>query len=223
MTEQGDQGHSRAVEDYIKQIYKLTQHGQRATTNAIAERMSLGAGTVSGMLRYLASAGLISHERYYGAALTQKGEALALRMIRRHRLIELFLVRMVGFGWDEVDHDADRLEHAVSDRFVDRIDELLGHPDVDPHGAPIPDARGRIIAQDYRLLSTLPVGSSALVKRVADHDIRLLRQLEELGIQLDCKITIKQIDPFGVRTVRIGKKEASLAAEATELIHVALE
>lgn len=212
--------HSRAVEDYVKHIYKLTQEGDRATTKSLADRMSLGQGTVSGMVKQLAARGLVKHVPYYGVQLTDAGNALALRMVRRHRLIELFLVKTLGFGWHEVDDDAEQLEHAVSDRLIERMDAFLGRPNVDPHGAPIPDAQGQIDQQNFKPLTALSPGQSGEVKRVADSESDLLEFLREQGIQLNARLKVTATGPFGSLQVRIGKKEMRLPREAAERIAV---
>lgn len=217
-----NQPHSRAVEDYVKYIYKLTQEGGRATTKALAEKMSLGQGTVSGMLKQLATRGLAKHVPYYGVQLTNAGNELALRMVRRHRLLELFLVKTLGFGWHEVDDDAERLEHAVSDRMIDRIDELLGRPNVDPHGAPIPTAEGQIDEQDFKTLAELAPGEVGEVRRVADSQSEFLEFLREQGIKLHGKVRVTATGPFGSMQVKIGKRETQLPREAAERIAVSV-
>ncbi len=214
--------HSRAVEDYVKQIYKLTEAGDRATTKALADRMALGQGTVSGMIKQLAARGLVQHEPYYGAQLTDAGRDLAMCMIRRHRLLELFLVKTLGLGWHEVDDDAERLEHAVSDQLIEKIDDYLGHPDVDPHGAPIPTAEGQIREQDFRPLSEMEPGESGLVKRVADSESELLEFLREQGLKLNGRVKVMSAGPFGSVQVRVGKREMQLPREAAERIAVAV-
>jgi len=212
--------HSVAVEDYIKHIWKLNLQGRRATTKAIADRLDLGNGTVSGMLKQLASRGLIEYEPYYGAHLSDAGEKLALRIIRRHRLIELFLVETLGLGWDEVDTAAERMEHAVSDDLVDRIDQFLGRPQVDPHGAPIPQADGQFEQQNYRRLSDLKPDESGVVRRVSDSEPKFLQYLDSIGVSLGVTIQVLAPGPFGSMDVRIGRKKAHLAREITQRIHV---
>lgn len=212
--------HSRAVEDYVKHIYKLSQIGNKATTKALAQRMGLGQGTVSGMIKQLAQRGLVEHEPYYGVKLTDAGRTLAMRMIRRHRLLELFLVRTLGAGWDEVDEDAERLEHAVSDRLVDRIDAYLGHPEVDPHGAPIPTAEGRLEPQNFQRLSELEVGHRGIIRRVADSDPQFLQYLHEQGLNLGQPVEVIATGPFGAMQVRAGRQSTHLPREAADSIFV---
>lgn len=223
MADQDPPIHSRAVEDYVKQIYKLVSERQRATTKKLAERMELGQGTVSGMLKQLAARGLVAHRPYRGVELTDDGHQLAMRMIRRHRLMELFLVRTLGYAWHEVDDDAERLEHAVSDRMIDRIDRLLGHPDVDPHGAPIPTAGGTVADQDFRALAELSPGQAGLIRRVVDSDPHFLEFLHEQGLQLNERVEVISAGPFGSLRIRTGEAETSLPREATERIAVESE
>ncbi|MHC4994829.1 MAG: metal-dependent transcriptional regulator [Planctomycetota bacterium] len=212
--------HSIAVEDYIKHIWKIQQLGERATTKALAERMGLGRGTVSGMLKQLASRGLVEHTRYYGAELTEEGRLLALRVIRRHRLIELFLVQTLGLGWDEVDQDAERLEHAVSERLIERIDEYLGHPIADPHGAPIPSAGGAMPVQGYEALANVPPGTTVVVSRVSDSDPEFLRYLRNLSVALGSRLKVVEVGPFGTMQLKIGRQDIQLPREATQRIFV---
>lgn len=213
--------HSIAVEDYIKHIWKLQTAGRRASTKAIAERMELGRGTVTGMLQQLAARGLVEYEPYYGVRLTDAGEQLALRQIRRHRLIELFLVQTLGLGWEQVHRDAERLEHAVSDELIEQMDEYLGYPDVDPHGAPIPTAAGTLAQQDLRALSELKRGDTAQVRRVSDREPRFLTYLNDAGIELNSTVKVISVDALGLMKVRVAAREIHLPHEATSRIFVA--
>ncbi len=215
--------HSRAVEDYVKHIYKLSSEDRKATTKELADRMALGQGTVSGMLKQLAARGLVEHKPYKGVELTDRGRRLAVRMIRRHRLIELFLVEKLGYAWHEVDDDAERLEHAVSDRLVERIDKLLGHPDVDPHGAPIPTASGQVASQDFRVLAELGPGEAGVIRRVADSDPQFLEFLHDRGLHLNERVEVVATGPFGSLHIRVEDRETSLPREATERIAVEAE
>ncbi|MDX1564915.1 MAG: metal-dependent transcriptional regulator [Phycisphaeraceae bacterium] len=212
--------HSAAVEDYIKQIWKLQRKGTSATTKAIAERLELGRGTVSGMLKHLADRNLVDHEPYRGVRLTEAGEKLALQMVRRHRLIELFLVRTLGLGWEQVHRDAERIEHAVSEQLIETIDRYLGRPDTDPHGAPIPNASGQFEPQHFQNLNGLEPGSRGRVRRVADSDPQFLRHLDSLNLGLGCELKVLEIDPFGSMKVELEGKPIHLAREATERIQV---
>lgn len=220
MTDSTSDRHSIAVEDYIKHIWKVQQLGERATTKALSERMGLGRGTVSGMLKQLASRGLVEHTRYYGAELTEEGRLLALRVIRRHRLIELFLVQTLDMGWDEVDRDAERLEHAVSDTLIERIDAYLGHPIADPHGAPIPSAGGAMPEPDYNALANIAPNELVVVSRVSDSDPEFLRYLRNLGVALGSRMQVVEVGPFGTMRLKIGRQDIQLPREATQRIFV---
>ncbi len=186
-----------AVEDYVKVIYAHTEwQPQHITTGLLAARLGLAASSVTEMVKKLVSQGLAVHEPYGAIELTPDGTALALRMLRRHRLIETWLVRQVGYGWDEVHDEAEVLEHAVSDRLLDALDAQLGHPTRDPHGDPIPAADGTIQVSDAVLLADAPQGG--VVVRISDRDPVLLRQLEADGIVVDFVIDVARRDGLSV-------------------------
>ncbi len=212
--------HSPAVEDYIKHIYKLSTQGEKATTKAIAEKMGLGDGTVSAMLRQLDSRGLLLLEPYRGVELTEEGRRLALRMIRRHRLIELFLVKVLNLEWDEVDSEAERLEHAFTDTLIERLDAFLGYPDVDPHGAPIPDDKGKVARQNFIPLQQAQPGRQVTIRRVSDDDPDFLKYLKDMGLHLNSTLTVQAIGPFGAMQLKLGDKDIHLAREATQRIFI---
>ena len=180
------------VEDYLKCILLEGERGaaDRVPTGQIAAALAVTPGTVTSMLKTLADSGLVDYEAYAGAELTAHGRQLALHVLRRHRLIELFLVRLLGFDWSEVHDEADRLEHAVSERVVERLDELLGHPEVDPHGDPIPTAAGEIDSPGTTPLDALEVGARARVARIADQVPEFLRLIERLGLVPGVKLRI---------------------------------
>jgi DtxR family transcriptional regulator, Mn-dependent transcriptional regulator len=173
---------TRAVEDYLKAIYKLQQSGSPATTNAIAERMGLRAASVTAMLQQLSEQGLAEYRRYKGAYLTDEGMSAALRVIRRHRLIELYLHQHLEVPWDRLHDEAERLEHALSPYLEERIDAKLGYPQFDPHGAPIPTSSGDLPERDLLPLSELGPGTEHVVRHVPDDDPDLLRYAARLGI-----------------------------------------
>ena len=223
MTSPAPPSHSRAVEDYVKHIFKLTNQGERATTKALSERMALGQGTVSGMLKQLAERGLVEHQPYYGVTLTEHGRALAMRMIRRHRLIELFLVKTLELPWHEVDEDAERLEHAVSDQLIERIDAAMGYPEVDPHGSPIPTREGRMNPQDFHPLIDLDPGQEGIIRRVSDSDPRFLEFLHDQDIKLNDPVHVVSRGPFGSIKVRVNEQQTQLPREAAERIAVSIE
>lgn len=173
---------SSTVENYLKAIYvgethligdqKLVPMGQLAASLGIAP------GTATTMVKALAESGLVTYEPYNGVRLTSAGEKLAARVLRRHRLIELFLVRVMGMTWDEVHDDAEQMEHVVSDRLIERIDDMLGHPEFDPHGDPIPTADGRLAHRALETLLTCPLHTPVTVARVTDQDAAFLRFIE---------------------------------------------
>src|SRR5947199_1657955 len=159
---------TRAVEDYLKTIYKLQHDGSPASTNAIAESMGLRAASVTSMLQQLSEQGLADYTRYHGASLTDRGRAAALRVIRRHRLIELYLHQHLGVPWDRVHDEAERLEHVISPYLEERIDTALGHPQFDPHGDPIPTSAGVLPVRDLVPLDELPLDTPSVVRRISD-------------------------------------------------------
>jgi len=187
---------TRAVEDYLKAIYKLQLSGAPATTNRIAEVMGLRAASVTAMLQQLSEQGLADYTRYRGASLTAKGEEAALRVIRRHRLLELYLNRYLGVPWDRVHDEAERMEHVISPYLEERIDAALGHPQFDPHGDPIPSTTGLMPVQDVVPLADLPLDTPSVVRRIHDADPDLLRYVASLGLVPDATVTVKKRSPF---------------------------
>jgi DtxR family Mn-dependent transcriptional regulator len=185
---------TRAVEDYLKAIYKLQQDGSRATTNALAESMGLRAASVTSMLQQLSEQGMVSYTRYKGAALTKEGLASALRVIRRHRLIELYLHQHLGVPWDRVHDEAERLEHAITPYLEERIDAALGYPRFDPHGAPIPTSAGTVPELNLMPLSDLPENTPSVVRHIPDDDPDLLRYVASLGLVPDATVTVIRRD-----------------------------
>lgn len=189
---------TQAAQDYLKAIYSLDERdNDPVTTSRLAERLGLAASSVSGMLPRLTSQALIEHHPYGGITLTQQGRTIALKMVRRHRLMEMFLVTHLGYRWDQVHDEAEVLEHAVSDLLVERIDLALGSPAFDPHGDPIPTPEGDVPAVDARRLPDLPPGESGTLVRVDDHDPRILQHLSELGIGLGDRLQVLDLQPFG--------------------------
>ncbi|MBX3098276.1 MAG: metal-dependent transcriptional regulator [Salinibacterium sp.] len=179
-----------AIEDYVKVIYAHTEwQPEPISTGALAARLGLAASSVTEMVKKLVAQGLVVHEPYGAVELTKDGTALALRMVRRHRLIETWLVNHVGYGWDEVHDEAEVLEHAISDRLLDALDAQLGYPSRDPHGDPIPGADGTVRRPAAVLLADVEGGT---VARVSDRDSLLLRHLAAEGIVVDSIVTPEQ-------------------------------
>ncbi|MSR35213.1 MAG: metal-dependent transcriptional regulator [Gemmatimonadetes bacterium] len=187
---------SAPVEDYLKTIYELERSGEPAETNAIAEALAVTPASVSGMVRRLAEQGLIEHERYRGVRLTGPGRRAALLTLRRHRVIEAYLTSALGYSWDRVHDEAERLEHAASDELIDRMAAAIGEPATDPHGAPIPTREGTLRERALAPLSALGDGEEARVERVSDHSADRLRYLAELGILPGVRVTVAERDPF---------------------------
>jgi DtxR family Mn-dependent transcriptional regulator len=199
------------VEDYLKAIYTIGKGTGAAATNEIAQRLALAPASVSGMVRRLADQGLLAYERYHGVKLTESGRRAALRTLRRHRVIEAYLSEALGYQWDRVHEEAERLEHAASDELVDRMAVAIGEPEVDPHGAPIPTKDGSVDETEYTSLADLAVGASGTVVRVADEDPEMLRYLGELSILPGKRITIKARAPYGGPiTIGAGRQEVSI-------------
>jgi DtxR family transcriptional regulator, Mn-dependent transcriptional regulator len=212
------------VEDYVKVIYSHTEwQSQPLTTTVLAERLQLAASSVTEMVKKLAASGLVTHVPYGAIELTEEGTRLALRMLRRHRLIETWLVDSFGYSWDEVHDEAEILEHAVSDRMLDLIADKLGHPQRDPHGDPIPDASGRMARPEAEQLSEVPDGYIGRVVRISDRNPHLLRYLESESVRVDAPFTLLRRRPFGSSLiVQLGDgAELELGDEAAASIWVA--
>jgi DtxR family transcriptional regulator, Mn-dependent transcriptional regulator len=172
---------SSSVEDYLKAIWELSEEGA-ASTNDVAERLSFSAASVSNMFGRLREMGLAEYERYHGATLTEEGRAEALRLLRRHRLIETFLLECLGYSWKEVHEEAESMEHSVTDDFTERLAAFLGHPAQDPHGDPIPSADGTLEADVSFPLAAATQGQRVRIYRVGDEEPAKLAYLEELGL-----------------------------------------
>jgi DtxR family Mn-dependent transcriptional regulator len=199
------------VEDYLKVIFELESAAGVAGTNEIAAELGFAPASVSGMVRRLAEQGLITHERYRGVRLTKSGRRAALRTIRRHRVIEAYLTRALGYPWDRVHDEAERLEHAASDELIDRMAAAIGEPTTDPHGAPIPTREGMLDDPPVRALDEIGVGERVTVQRVGDRDPGQLRYLGELGITPGRHIEVISRAPFdGPIELRVGRFTRSI-------------
>lgn len=185
-----------SAEDYLKTIYSIGTTAAAATTVDIAERLGLAPASVTAMLSRLAERGLVNYERYHGVTLTDAGRSTALRTIRRHRVLEAFLTRALGYPWDQVHEEAERLEHAASDKLIDRMAEALDEPTVDPHGAPIPTRDGAVDETVYRTLAELTSGERARVERVSDKSPEMLRYFDELALRPGAGVMVISRAPF---------------------------
>ena len=205
---------THVIEDYLKTIYDLTADSGRATTNQIAERMGVTPASVTNMIQKLAATDppLLEYRKHRGVVLTEEGEKVALEILRHHRLLEMFLHQTLGYRWDEVHEEADRLEHVISEEFEERIAERLGNPRQDPHGDPIPTRELELPDNSTVPLSEMRPGEQGKVRRVRDTDPDLLRYLSDLGLTPGAKITVLDFSPFdhNLRLRVEGKDEAAV-------------
>lgn len=198
---------SEAVQDYLKAIYELTTNGGPTSTNQLARRLGVEPASVTGMLKRLAgmTPPLVDYLKHHGVQLTEEGQRISLQIVRKHRLLELFLVKILGYTWDEVHEEAERLEHAISFRFGERLARLLGEPDFDPHGDPIPDRDLQLPAMSTVPLGEVKPGQQAAVRRVSTSDPALLRYLSEMNVLPGAIVKVLDQIPFD-RTVHIHVK-----------------
>lgn len=197
---------SEAVDDYLKAIFQIAGDRERASTAALAKELSVSPASVTGMLKKLAGAKppWVDYRKHHGARLTDLGRGRALEVLRHHRLIELFLHTTLGYGWDEVHLEAEKLEHAISETFEDRIAAALGDPEFDPHGHPIPRKDGSLPRRRDSSLIQLRVGDQAVVSRVPDHDPEMAQHLSGIGVQPGTRIELLERRAFdGLLMVRI--------------------
>jgi DtxR family Mn-dependent transcriptional regulator len=218
---------THVIEDYLKAIYDLTVSDERASTNQIAERMGVTPASVTNMVQKLAATrpALVEYRKHRGAKLTKEGEQVALEVIRHHRLLEMFLHQTLGYTWDEVHDEADRLEHVISEAMEERIALSLGDPRHDPHGDPIPTRDLRLPESSALTLSQLRPGKKAVVERVRDTNPELLRYLSEMGITPEARLEVLDYSPFdGNLRLRIeGRNEAVvLGLSVTSQVYVDL-
>ena len=205
---------SPAADDYLKTVYSHTEWQDEAITpSALAAKLGVAPSSVTEMVKKLGAAGLVSHVPYGAVRLTPAGEARALSMVRRHRLIETWLVGDFGYAWDEVHDEAEVLEHTISDRLLGKIDERLGHPRFDPHGDAIPDADGHVHRAAFVLLGSAPTAHEGRVLRVSDRDPGLLRALENVGLVVGRAVTVQ-----GADRVTLDGRTVALPAEAGDAV-----
>lgn len=213
------------VENYLKAIFQA--QGQRRREELVpmgqlAAALGVVPGTATTMVKALAESGLVRYEPYAGVRLTPAGEKLAALVLRRHRLIELFLVKVMGMSWTEVHDEAEHLEHAVSDRLIEKIDEMLGRPAVDPHGDPIPDVHGAVDVREYDTLLTCPVGAFVTVSRVTDQDTAFLRFVERHDLKPGSVVRVEERDEAAdsVRLRGEENREFTIGARAASKVLV---
>ena len=212
-----------SIQDYLKNIYELTQNGESASTNALAQRMNVRAPSVTGMVQKMALAkpALVEYQKHQGVTLTKEGKRAALEVIRHHRLLEAWLVQTLGYSWDEVHEEAERLEHVISEDFERRIAVAMGNPVRDPHGELIPTADLTMPPDKSTPLSTLRSKQTAIIKRVMAADRELLRYLEEIGLIPGTQVEVKNYSPFDHNlTIKVGRKTYVLGLSITSKVFV---
>jgi len=215
-----------SIQDYLKNIYELTENGENASTTALARKLNISAPSVTGMVQKLASAkpALVEYQKHQGVTLTRAGRKAALEVIRHHRLLEAWLVQTLGYSWDEVHEEAERLEHVISEDFERRIAAAMGHPIRDPHGEFIPTEDLVMPMDESRRLSALRPGQTGTIKRVISADAELLRYLDGLGLVPGVKIEVTEYSQFDHNiTVRVARKSCVLGLNITNKIFVELE
>lgn len=199
---------SRSVEDYLKAIYALSSGGPPASTSEIAGSLDVQPASVSGMIKRLAEAGYVEHAPYRGVSLTEGGTREALRIIRRHRILELYLSECLGYSWEDVHEEAERLEHAASDELIERMAAALENPSHDPHGAPIPTRSGVVETALLRTLDEIGAGDRAFIREVQDDDPERLRFMQSRGLLPGVLVHVDARAPFdGPITLRVGGAE----------------
>lgn len=212
-----------SIQDYLKSIYELTENGEVASTNALSKKLKISAPSVTGMIQKLASAkpALVEYQKHQGVTLTKEGRKAALEVIRHHRLLEAWLVQTLGYSWDEVHEEAERLEHVISEDFERRIAAAMGHPVRDPHGELIPTADLKMPSDELTPLSALRPNQSATIKRVKASDPELLRYLEGLGLLPGTHIEVVDYSPFDHNlTIKVGRKTFVLGLNITSKVYV---
>lgn len=215
---------TRSVEDYLKAIYQLSPEGRPASTSEIAHLLALSPPSVTGMVKRLSEHGLLEHVPYRGVQLTDEGRRAALRMVRRHRLIEAYLVEFLGYSWDTVHEEAERLEHAVSDTMVERMATALGNPVVDPHGDPIPTVDGSIHEPACTALSDVPVGETVEIHRVHESQPERLRYIASLGLRPGVRVRVLDRQPFDdLVTIEVGGDQHVIGRELGHVLQCARE
>lgn len=212
---------SHAMEDYLKAIYELSRFKDRVSTSQLAERLECTPASVTNMLQKLSSLNLVAYARYRGVKLTSAGTKVALEVLRHHRLIELYLSEVLGYSWDKVHAEADRLEHVISEEFEDKIDKALGFPSKDPHGDPIPTRDGQILDNDGLTLWEAGEGQLLQIQRVSDRDSEALRHLAGLGIYPQARCRVLKRAPFnGPIHISLDDQEHILSEEIARQVFV---
>jgi DtxR family transcriptional regulator, Mn-dependent transcriptional regulator len=216
---------SRSAEDFLKAVYVLQNHTEtpltRVSTNALAEALNIKAPSITDMARRLETSGYVNYRKYRGVTLTEQGRDIALKVIRRHRLLELYLVRELGYALHEVHDEAEVLEHNVSDRFVQAIDDKMGNPELDPHGDPIPTPEGKVFYRDLIPLTEIALSQPATVARIKTGQNDMIEHIIERGLRLNAPIEVIERDPFeGPLTVRVDDRQCVLGHNVAAAVWV---
>ncbi len=212
---------SHAMEDYLKAIYTLQTDDELVSTTSLAAAMDCSPASVTNMLQKLSDLELVDYIPYQGVRLAENGCKIALEVIRHHRLIELYLMQVLGFGWDTVHAEADRLEHVISEEFEDRIDAALGHPTIDPHGHPIPTKEGHLTSEQISPLSKVRPGECVEVRQVSDRDPQTLRYLANIGLVPDVRLRVLDRSEPGQIGIRIEGDDHRITEGVARLVYVA--
>jgi len=213
---------SPSIEDYLKALYKLEeQQGAPVSTGALAQAMDVSSASASNMVKRLDELDFLTYEAYEGATLTDPGQTVALEVIRHHRLLELYLKEVMGFSWDEIHEEAEILEHHISERFEDRIEEMLDHPERDPHGHPIPARDGTVDELPTRSLADLTEGDGAVIDHIADENGELLALLEQRGLLPGVTVEVQETRPLdGLLVVAIDGTEQLIGEPVAQKVVV---
>lgn len=213
--------YSPSEQDYLKAVYELQESRQAVSTSGIARKLGASPAAATKMSKHLAAKGLLKHVPYHGVRLTPWGQRVALEVIRHHRLLETYLHRALGYRWDEVDAEAEKMEHYISEEFEARVDEMLQYPACDPHGWPIPRPDGTVAPLRGRPLSDAEAGDDVTVLRVHDSNPEALRYLESLGLTLGARLQVTERQPFnGPLTVRVGGENRHIGLELAASVFV---
>ena len=212
---------TQAAEDYLKSIYKLEEKGGKVSTGNLAEYLDVKPSSATGMIKKLKTMKLVSHEKYQGVTLTESGKAIALEIIRHHRLLELYLFKALGVPWDGVHEEADKLEHVISEDMEERMDAFLGYPTEDPHGSPIPDKNGVVMKTHSVPMTDLHNGQSCVVAEVSDSNSAILRHLGSFNLYPGTAFRVIEVAPFeGPFTIDIAGQQAVIGREVAKHIFV---
>jgi DtxR family transcriptional regulator, Mn-dependent transcriptional regulator len=215
---------TRSQEDYLKALYQLSGDERPVPTRELAQRLGISSPSVSEMVTRLSAQGLVEHDRYRGQQLTKEGRKVALELVRHHRLLEMFLVQVLGYSWDEVHDEAERLEHVISERMEQRIFDLLGRPELDPHGHVIPTITGKVRPVSHRPLSECKAGEKVIVQGVSDDDAVKLRELDRRGLHPGARIAVVAASEFeGPIDVRLKGRRESIPLGLARAIFVTAE